>query len=51
MKIVILDGYSLNPGDIDWEPLKEIGECEIYDRTSFTDKKKFCNESVMRGLF
>ncbi|MDN6129884.1 MAG: D-2-hydroxyacid dehydrogenase [Tetragenococcus halophilus] len=40
MKIVILDGYSLNPGDIDWEPLKEIGECEIYDRTSFTDKKE-----------
>ncbi|AYW48606.1 hydroxyacid dehydrogenase [Tetragenococcus osmophilus] len=40
MKIVVLDGYALNPGDIDWEPLKEIGECEIYDRTSFTDKEE-----------
>lgn len=40
MKIVVLDGYALNPGDIDWKPLKEIGECEIYDRTSFTDKKE-----------
>ncbi len=40
MKIVVLDGYALNPGDIDWAPLQEIGECEIYDRTSFTDKKE-----------
>ncbi|GMA47127.1 D-2-hydroxyacid dehydrogenase [Tetragenococcus muriaticus] len=40
MKIVILDGYALNPGDIDWGPLKEIGECEIYDRTSFNDKEE-----------
>jgi len=40
MKIVVLDGYSLNPGDIDWSPLKDIGECEIYDRTSFTDKEE-----------
>lgn len=40
MKIVVLDGYALNPGDIDWAPLKEIGECEIYDRTSFTDQQE-----------
>lgn len=40
MKIVVLDGYALNPGDIDWGPLKEIGECVIYERTSFTDKKE-----------
>ena len=26
MKIVILDGYTLNPGDLSWEPLKELGE-------------------------
>lgn len=25
MKIVILDGYTLNPGDLSWEPLKELG--------------------------
>lgn len=33
-KIVVLDGYTLNPGDLSWEQLKNIGEVEIYDRTS-----------------
>lgn len=33
MKIVILDGYTLNPGDLSWDSLKEVGEVIIYDRT------------------
>jgi glycerate dehydrogenase len=33
MKIVILDGYTLNPGDLSWDGMKELGECAIYDRT------------------
>ena len=33
MKIVLLDGYASNPGDLSWEPLKEFGEVTIYDRT------------------
>ncbi len=33
MKIVVLDGYTLNPGDLSWDAIKESGECEIYDRT------------------
>ena len=33
MKIVILDGYTANPSDLSWEPLKEIGELTVYDRT------------------
>ena len=33
MKIVILDGYSANPGDLSWKPLEEIGELTVYDRT------------------
>ena len=37
MKIVVLDGYTLNPGDLSWEALKDLGECKVYDRTSFTD--------------
>lgn len=37
MKIVILDGYTLNPGDLSWKELQEIGECKIYERTSLTD--------------
>lgn len=37
MKIVVLDGYVENPNDISWQPLQELGELVIYDRTSFTD--------------
>ena len=33
MKIVVLDGYTENPGDLSWEELKKLGECTIYDRT------------------
>jgi glycerate dehydrogenase len=32
-KIVVLDGYALNPGDLDWSGLEAIGECTFYDRT------------------
>jgi len=34
MKIVILDGYTLNPGDLSWDELKKLGDVTIYDRTS-----------------
>jgi glycerate dehydrogenase len=34
MKIVVLDGYTLNPGDLSWEPLERLGPCDIHDRTS-----------------
>src|SRR5690554_166434 len=34
MKIVILDGYALNPGDLSWEGLEQLGELKVYDRTS-----------------
>lgn len=33
MRIVVLDGYAMNPGDMDWSPLTELGECELHDRT------------------
>ncbi len=33
MKIVILDGYTLNPGDLSWSEIEKFGECKIYDRT------------------
>lgn len=33
MKIVVLDGYTLNPGDLSWEKLKKLGDTTIYDRT------------------
>ena len=31
--IVVLDGYTLNPGDLDWSPLQSLGRCELHDRT------------------
>ncbi|MGF7216024.1 glycerate dehydrogenase [Spirosoma lacussanchae] len=34
MKIVVLDGYTLNPGDLSWEGLEKLGEVTVYDRTS-----------------
>lgn len=37
MKIVVLDGYTLNPGDLSWDALREIGECRIYERTAPAD--------------
>jgi glycerate dehydrogenase len=32
-KIVVLDGYTLNPGDLNWEDLEAMGKCTVYDRT------------------
>jgi glycerate dehydrogenase len=37
MKIVILDGYTENPGDLSWEGFERLGELTVYDRTSLTD--------------
>ncbi len=34
MKIVVLDGFTLNPGDLSWKGLEELGECAIYDRSA-----------------
>ena len=34
MKIVILDGYTANPGDLSWKELETLGELVVYDRTS-----------------
>ncbi|MBN1294283.1 MAG: D-2-hydroxyacid dehydrogenase [Candidatus Latescibacteria bacterium] len=33
-KIVVLDGFTLNPGDLTWNGLQSLGECSIYDRTA-----------------
>jgi glycerate dehydrogenase len=37
MNIVVLDGYTLNPGDLSWDDLRSLGPCEIHDRTSNED--------------
>jgi glycerate dehydrogenase len=35
MKIVVLDGYTLNPGDLSWNALNQLGAATIYDRTPY----------------
>ncbi|MHC4432301.1 MAG: Rossmann-fold NAD(P)-binding domain-containing protein, partial [Planctomycetota bacterium] len=34
MKIVVPDGFTLNPGDLSWKGLEELGQCAIYDRSA-----------------
>ena len=34
MKIIVLDGYALNPGDLSWDEMKALGDLMVYDRTS-----------------
>lgn len=37
MKIIVLDGYTENPGDLSWKPMEALGELTVYDRTSLKD--------------
>ena len=37
MKIVILDAYTENPGDLSWDAFKEFGDLTVYDRTSYVE--------------
>ena len=37
MKIVVLNGYTENPGDISWAPLEALGDVTVYDRTSYAE--------------
>ena len=51
MKIVVLDGYTLNPGDISWDGLKEFGELTVYDRTNINDEgeiiERICEAEIV----
>ena len=44
MSICILDGFTANPGDLDWEVIRSLGPCSIYDRTGSSE------EVVVRAL-
>jgi len=37
MKIVVLDGFTLNPGDLSWEGLEKLGNLTVYDRTTLDE--------------
>ena len=45
MKIVVLDSYGMNPGDLSWDALKELGEVTIYPRTSEDEIYQRCVEA------
>ena len=40
MKIIVLDGYAENPGDLSWDGVAAFGELTVYERTSFTDERE-----------
>ncbi len=62
MKIIVLDGYAANPGDLSWDPMRALGDLTIYDRTApaevverakdaeivLTNKVKFTREVIQQ---
>jgi glycerate dehydrogenase len=62
VSIVVLDGFTLNPGDLSWAPLESLGRCAIYDRTPpeevvaraehagivLTNKTVLCRDAIAR---
>lgn len=51
MKIVVLDGYTINPGDLSWENLKELGDLTVYDRTKFDSDEIIKNIDDAEAVF
>ena len=45
MKIVCLDGYTSNPGEISWAPVEQFGELTVYDRTDPEDTAERCMDA------
>ena len=45
MKIVVLDGFAANPGDLPWSALKALGECTVYDRTKPEEVVDRCKDA------
>ena len=46
-KIVITDGYTLNPGDLSWEEFKSFGEIILRDRTSASEVEEVCKDATV----
>ncbi|MEO9100501.1 MAG: D-2-hydroxyacid dehydrogenase [Ginsengibacter sp.] len=47
MKIVVLDAFAMNPGDLSWDALNALGETEIYERSSLAETKTRIAEADM----
>lgn len=53
MKIVVTDGFTMNPGDLSWNPIKNLGESTIFDDTSkeqLVDRLKDCEIAVINKV-
>jgi glycerate dehydrogenase len=44
-RIVVLDGFAMNPGDLSWEPLEALGQCTFHDRTSTDEVLARCEDT------
>lgn len=47
MKIVVTDGYTLNPGDLSWEGIEALGTLTVYDRTPASEVVNRCREATI----
>ena len=45
MKIVVVDGATLNPGDLSWQPLMELGSTEVYERSTISEALQRCRDA------
>ena len=45
MKIVVVDGATLNPGDLSWQPLMELGSTEVYERSTRQEALQRCRDA------
>ena len=48
MKIVVLDGYAENPGDLTWSALENLGNLMVYDRTEETKIVERINDAILK---
>ena len=49
-KIVVLDGYTENPGDLSWEQIEAFGDVTVYDRTSY-DESGLIAERIVKTVW
>jgi glycerate dehydrogenase len=47
MKVVVVDGHTLNPGDLSWDEIKKLAECGIYDQTGPKETIERCKDADM----
>ena len=52
MNIVVVDGYTLNPGDLDWAALSALGNCEFHDRTNADElRSRLEGKRVVKAVY